>query len=92
LGFHFRANDSLASEFSKAGLGSANFVRLAKAHELAASFRAALADGIDPIKTRQSERTVRSGRHTFGDIAVLVVSKSIGLAQYQTPGAMADDA
>src|SRR5262245_64447828 len=49
------------------GLGSASRagVPLASARELAAEARTALASGVDPLKTRKSERAVP----TFGDCA-----------------------
>ncbi|HEX3497289.1 MAG TPA: integrase arm-type DNA-binding domain-containing protein, partial [Methylocella sp.] len=53
----------------EAGLGSVTAVPLAKAREIAASFRAALADGRDPIESRQKARAEEQGRKTFGDIA-----------------------
>jgi integrase len=53
----------------EAGLGSVNAVPLAKARETAASFRAALADGRDPIEDRQAARVEHGARKTFGDVA-----------------------
>jgi len=53
----------------EAGLGSVNAVSLAKARDIAASMRAQLADGRDPIEARQATRAERDGRKTFGDVA-----------------------
>jgi hypothetical protein len=53
----------------EAGLGPANAVPLAKAREIAASFRASLADGDDPIKTRRAARVAQAARKTFGEVA-----------------------
>jgi integrase len=53
----------------EAGLGSVNAVPLAKAREIAVSFRTAIAEGRDPIEARQAARADRHGRKTFGDIA-----------------------
>jgi integrase len=64
----------------EAGLGSVNAVPLAKARETAASFRADLADGRDPIEDRQAARTKREGRKTFGDVAnAFLEAKTEGL-------------
>ncbi|MGH6847805.1 MAG: tyrosine-type recombinase/integrase [Methylocella sp.] len=53
----------------EAGLGSVNAVPLAKAREIAASFRAALADGLNPLDARQKARSAQAGRKTFGQVA-----------------------
>jgi integrase len=53
----------------EAGLGSIHAVPLAKAREIAASYRAILADGGDPIEDRQKARIEKQGRKTFGDVA-----------------------
>lgn len=53
----------------EAGLGGLNFVPLAKAREIAAGFREALADGKDPIATRQAARRAQQGSKTFGECA-----------------------
>jgi integrase len=52
----------------EAGLGSINAVTLARAREIATSWRAAIADGHDPIEARQAERAERKARKTFGDV------------------------
>jgi integrase len=53
----------------EAGLGSVSAVPLAKVREIAASFRATLARGLDPIEVRNAERRAQDGRKTFGQIA-----------------------
>jgi integrase len=53
----------------EAGLGSVHAVALVKAREIAASFRAALADGRDPLEARQAARSAKDGRKTFGAVA-----------------------
>jgi integrase len=53
----------------EAGLGSIHAVPLARAREVATSYRAILADGGDPIDARQAARIERDGRKTFGDVA-----------------------
>jgi integrase len=53
----------------EAGLGSVNSVSLSKARELAASYRAMLAEGRDPIEARHAERGDSKVRKTFGDVA-----------------------
>jgi integrase len=53
----------------EAGLGSVSAVPLAKAREIAASFRATLARGLDPIEARNAERRAQDGRKTFGQVA-----------------------
>jgi integrase len=58
-----------AGKQREAGLGSANAVSLGKARDLAIAFRAALADGDDPIKARQAGRAAQEGRKTFGQVA-----------------------
>jgi hypothetical protein len=58
-----------AGKQREAGLGSAITVPLAKARELAASFRASLADGQDPIAARRAGRAAQAGRKTFGAVA-----------------------
>jgi Arm DNA-binding domain len=58
-----------AGKQREAGLGSANAVPLATARTLAASFRAALANGNDPIKTRRAARVAQDARETFGEVA-----------------------
>ena len=58
-----------AGKQREAGLGPANAVPLAKAREIAASFRASLADGNDPIKARRAARVAQAARKTFGEIA-----------------------
>ncbi|MGB6177244.1 MAG: integrase arm-type DNA-binding domain-containing protein [Methylocella sp.] len=58
-----------AGKQREAGLGSANAVPLAKAREIAASFRASLADGRDPIESRRAAQIDRDSRKTFGDVA-----------------------
>ena len=64
----------------EAGLGSVNAVPLAKARDIAASFRAALAEGRDPIEARQAARTERDGRKTFGDVGnAFLEAKTEGL-------------
>ncbi|MGO8847738.1 MAG: tyrosine-type recombinase/integrase [Methylocella sp.] len=51
------------------GLGSVIAVTLAKAREIAASFRAILADGGDPLETRRQARAEKQERKTFGAVA-----------------------
>jgi hypothetical protein len=64
----------------EAGLGSTLSVPLAKARELAASMRAQLADGRDPIEARKAARAERAGRKTFGDVAnAFLEAKTEGL-------------
>jgi integrase len=58
-----------AGKQREAGLGPTNAVPLAKAREIAASFRAALANGDDPIKTRRAAREAQDARKTFGEVA-----------------------
>ncbi|VTZ25970.1 Integrase family protein [Methylocella tundrae] len=53
----------------EAGLGSVIAVPLVKAREIAASYRAVLADGGDPIESRQKAQAEKQGRKTFGDVA-----------------------
>jgi hypothetical protein len=53
----------------EAGLGSIHTVPLAKAREKAASYRAILDDGGDPIEARKQDRAEKQGRKTFGDVA-----------------------
>jgi integrase len=53
----------------EAGLGGINSVSLAKAREIAAGFREALAGGVDPIDARQTDRRAAAGRKTFGQVA-----------------------
>jgi integrase len=53
----------------EAGLGSIHAVPLAKAREKAASYRAVLDDGGDPIEDRQKARIEKQGKKTFGDVA-----------------------
>ena len=50
------------------GLGSLNSVPLARARDLAAQYRALLADNKDPIETRRAEQVREVGR-SFGDVA-----------------------
>jgi integrase len=52
----------------EAGLGSVLAVPLAKAREIAASYRAILADGGDPIEIRRQASAEKLGRKTFGDV------------------------
>jgi integrase len=53
----------------EAGLGSIHSVPLVKAREKAASYRAILDDGLDPIEARKQDRAEKQGRKTFGDVA-----------------------
>jgi integrase len=53
----------------EAGFGSINSVPLAKAREIAASYRAALAEGRDPIEARRAARGEQMGCKTFGEVA-----------------------
>ena len=53
----------------EAGLGGLASVPLAKAREIAASFRAMLADGRNPIVERRAQRQLQRKRQTFGQIA-----------------------
>src|SRR5262245_30406254 len=50
------------------GLGSFNAVSLGRARELAAQYRAQLAEGKDPIETRRAEQAKGADRR-FGEIA-----------------------
>ncbi|MGH6842728.1 MAG: tyrosine-type recombinase/integrase [Methylocella sp.] len=58
----------------EAGLGSVNAVPLAKAREIAAGFRAALADGLDPLEARRKARSAQEARKTFGAVAELFLA------------------
>jgi len=53
----------------EAGLGSINAISLARAREIAAGFRQALAEGRDPITERKAERAKRRTIPTFGELA-----------------------
>jgi integrase len=54
----------------EAGLGGVNSVPLAKAREIAAEFREAIAAGRDPIAERQADRQAQRARKTFWECAV----------------------
>jgi integrase len=58
------------------GLGSAITTTLADARQKAAQCRSLLAQGIDPLETRQTRVEARKNRRTFGECAVkLIASK-----------------
>ncbi len=58
----------------EAGLGSINAVPLARAREIAAGFRQAIAEGRDPIADRKAERLKRKTIPTFGEMADEVIA------------------
>jgi integrase len=79
--FLFRWKDTRAtkSRLVEMGLGAANAVTLAKARELAAECRAALAAGINPRDKRDAERDAQKGIPTFGEVAdALIEAKESG--------------
>ncbi len=57
----------------EAGLGSVRAIPLARAREIAASFRQAIAEGRDPIAERKAERAKRRTIPTFGEMATEVL-------------------
>jgi integrase len=63
----------------EAGLGGFNYLPLAKAREIAVAMREALAQGIDPLDSRQADRRDKAARVTFGQCAdALLASKADG--------------
>lgn len=53
----------------EAGLGGANYLGLAKAREIAVGMRELLAQGIDPLDARRSDRRAAAAKATFGECA-----------------------
>jgi integrase len=51
----------------EAGLGGINYLGLAKAREIATGMRELLAQNLDPLEARRTERRAKAGRKTFGD-------------------------
>lgn len=51
----------------EAGLGGANYLGLAKAREIAVGMRELLAQGIDPLDARRTDRRTMAARMTFGE-------------------------
>jgi len=57
----------------EAGLGSVSAIPLARAREIAAGFRQAIAEGRDPIAERKAERARGRSMPTFGELADEVI-------------------
>lgn len=55
------------------GLGSINAVSLARARELAGTYRTMVAEGLDPIEERKKDRAGQSRAPTFGECANAVI-------------------
>jgi integrase len=77
--FRWKHGVGAKSRLVEMGLGAANAVTLAKARELAAECRSALAAGINPRDRRDAEREAQKGIPTFGQVAdELIASKEGG--------------
>jgi hypothetical protein len=60
---------AIAASSARQGLAPSIPCHSAKAREKAASYRAVLDDGLDPIDARKQDRAEKQGRNTFGDVA-----------------------
>jgi integrase len=77
--FRWKDGADAKSRLVEMGLGGVNAVTLAKARELAAECRFALAAGINPRDKRDAERESQKGIPTFGEVAdALIEAKESG--------------